>query len=65
MYQAMVACQALHPDPEDVDSEDEFADYNEDEEDGEENGDDEWKLNSWRSMYRSIPFAEASDERPA
>ena len=41
MYQAMVACQALHPDPEDVDSEDEFADYNEDDEDGEENGDGE------------------------
>ena len=41
MYQAMVECQALHPDPEDIDSEDEFADYNEDEEDGEENGDGE------------------------
>lgn len=39
MYQAMSACQALHPDPEDVDSEEEFADYNEDEgEEEEENG---------------------------
>ncbi|KAK7089957.1 methylosome subunit pICln-like [Littorina saxatilis] len=39
MYSAMSACQALHPDPEDVDSEEEeFADYNEDDENGEENG---------------------------
>ena len=43
MYSAMSTCQALHPDPEDVDSEEEeFNAYNgeegEEEEEGNENG---------------------------
>ncbi|KAK7489325.1 hypothetical protein BaRGS_00019433 [Batillaria attramentaria] len=40
MYSAMSACQALHPDPEDVDSEDdgEFDDYEEEEEGAEHGG---------------------------
>ena len=39
MFAAVSDCQVLHPDPEDIDSEDEaFADYEELEEDAQENG---------------------------